>query len=121
MVAIPIFFVGYVNIHSDVIGVPHFLPTSEEIERYWDTFSWAIFGMLALDITLKYRNAGIGPRAFLKKYWLEIAMLTLIPVFAAFKVAKVSVKLIKALKMTKSGFKVAHGANKASKSSGASE
>jgi hypothetical protein len=121
MVAITIFFVGYVNIHSDVIGVPHFLPTSEEIERYWDTFSWAIFGMLALDITLKYRNAGIGPRAFLKKYWLEIAMLTLIPVFAAFKVAKVSVKLIKALKMTKSGFKVAHGANKASKSSGASE
>ena len=32
-------------------------------------------------------------------------MLALIPVFAGFKVAKLSVKLVKGLKMGKSGFK----------------
>ena len=109
-----IFFAGYINIHSELVGLPHFLPTSEEIEKFWDGFTWVIFGMLVFDIYLKYRKAG-DPRTFLKKHWLEVAMLAMIPLFAGLKVAKISIKLVKGLKMMKSGVKVAHGANKISK------
>jgi hypothetical protein len=48
----------------------------------------------------------------LKKHWLDIVMLLLIPVFAGFKVAKLSINLVKSLKMTKSGFKAVHSAKK---------
>ncbi len=113
MAALAVFFVGYINIHSDLIGLEHFLPVSEELEQIWEAFSWAIFGMLAFDIYLKFRKAK-DFRSFLKKHWLELAMLAMIPLFGGLKLAKISVKIIKGLKMTKSGFKVAHGAKKMS-------
>ena len=116
MAALGVFFVGYVNIHSELLGIPQFLPTSESIEQYWEIFSWIIFGMLALDVYLKYRKAG-GSSYFFKKHWLEIAMLALIPLFAGLKLAKISIKVVKAMKMSKSGFKVAHGAKKMSRQS----
>lgn len=114
LAAMGVFFVGYVNIHSELVGIPHFLPTSESVEQYWEVFSWLIFGMLAFDVYLKYRKAG-NAKFFFKKHWLEIAMLALIPVFAGLKIAKISIKVVKAMKMSKSGFKVAHGAKKMSK------
>jgi hypothetical protein len=114
MALLVIFFAGYINIHSELVGLPHFLPISDEIENFWDAFTWIIFGMLAFDVYLKYRNAA-DPHTFLKKHWLEVAMLAMIPVFAGLKVAKISIKLVKGLKMMKSGLKVAHGADKMSK------
>ncbi len=114
VVGLVIFFVGYVNLHGHILGLAHFLPAPEGIEQAWDAFSWVLFAMLVFDIVLKYRQAD-NLKSFLKKYWLEIIMLVMIPVFAGFKVAKISVNLIKALKMTKSGFKAAHGVKKISK------
>ena len=120
LAAVGVFFVGYVNIHSELLGIPHFLPTSEGVEQYWEVFSWLIFGMLAFDVYVKYRKVG-NAKYFLKKHWLEIAMLALIPIFAGLKIAKLSINVVKAMKMSKSGFKVAHGAKKMSQPSDASE
>ena len=115
-----IFFVVYINIHSDLLGLPHFLPTSDEIEEFGESFTWLIFAMLAFDIYLKYRKAD-SARSFLKKHWLEVAMLALVPLFAGLKLAKISIKLVKGMKMMKSGFKVAHGAKKMTKEEKTSE
>jgi len=109
-----VFFVGYVNIHSDLIGIERPFPVSKEVEEFWEVFSWMIFAALAVDVSLKYRKIN-DPRLFLKKHWLDVAMLLLIPVFAGFKVAKLSINLVKGLKMTKSGFKVFHSAKKMQK------
>ena len=120
MALLAVYFIGYINIHSDVIGLPHFLPTSQQIEKFWENLTWLIFAMLAFDIYLKYRKAD-SPRSFLKKHWLELAMLAMVPLFAGLKLAKISIKLVKGMKMMKSGFKVAHGAKKMSKEEGPSE
>jgi hypothetical protein len=54
----------------------------------------------------------LATQEFVKKHWLDIAMLALMPLFAGFKIAKMSVKLVKGAKMAKSGFKAAKGAKK---------
>jgi hypothetical protein len=106
------FFAGYINIHSEIIGFASGpMPIPKEVEEFWEYFTWAVFGVLALDIYLKYRKV-CDIRVFLKKHWLDILMLCMMPLFAGFKVAKLSIKLVKGLKMTKSGFKAAHGARK---------
>lgn len=120
MAFLAVFFVGYINIHSDLIGLPHFLPTSDEIENFWENFTWLIFAMLAFDIYLKYRKAD-NPRSFVKKHWLEMAMIAMVPLLAGLKLAKISIKLVKGMKMMKSGFKVAHGAKKMTKEERPSE
>ena len=104
MVMLVVFFVGYVNIHSDVVGLPRMFPISEPLEEFWEVFSWIIFAALVADVYLKYRKIN-DPKAFVKKHWLDITMLVLIPVFAGFKIAKLSVNLVKSLKMGKSGLK----------------
>jgi hypothetical protein len=113
MAMLVVFFAGYVNIHSDVIGLPRFFPMPGPVEEFWEVFSWIIFAAIAADICLKYRKIN-DPKAFAKKHWLDVAMLALIPVFAGFKVAKLSVKMVKGLKMGKSGFKAFQSAKKIS-------
>jgi hypothetical protein len=109
------FFAGYLNIHSDLIGLTQDpVPVSKEVEEFWEYFTWIVFGVLALDIYLKYRKVR-DVKVFLKKHWLDILMLCMMPLFAGFKVAKLSIKLVKGMKMAKSGFKAAHGARKLQK------
>jgi hypothetical protein len=111
-VLIMIFFIGYLNLHSELIGLDqHPIPVTRDVEEFWDLFSWIVFGALAFDIYLKYR-AVRDPKLFLKKHWLDLLMLCLMPLFAGLKVAKFSVKLVKGLKMAKSGFKAAQRAGK---------
>jgi hypothetical protein len=107
------FFAGYVNIHSEIIGLHEQqpLPMGKEVQEFWDWLAWIVFAALAVDIYLKYRAVG-DPKEFIKKHWLDIAMLALMPLFAGFKIAKMSVKLVKGAKMAKSGFKAAKGAKK---------
>ncbi len=111
-VLVMFFFAGYINIHSDVVGLPQDpVPVSADLEEFWEYFTWIVFGVLALDIYLKYRKIR-DVRLFLKKHWLDILMLCLLPLFAGFKMAKMSVKMVKGLKMAKSGFKAAQRARK---------
>lgn len=109
------FFAGYLNIHSDLLGLAQDpVPVSADVEEFWEYFTWVVFGVLAFDIYLKYRKVR-DVRLFLKKHWLDILMLCMMPLFAGFKVAKLSIKLVKGMKMAKSGFKAAHGARKLQK------
>lgn len=108
LVLIVVYSIEYLNIHYDQFGLHEkILSISPEIEHNWDVLLWIIFGIMSLDVYLKYKKTG-NWKIFLKKYWLEVIMLVLIPVFSAFKIIKFAVKIVKTLKMTKSGFKVVH-------------
>lgn len=114
MALLVVFFVGYVNLHSELIGMERFFPMPEPVEAFWEVLSWIIFAALVVDLYLKYRKVN-DPKKFVRKYWLDVAVLALIPMFAGFKIAKLSVKIVKSMKMTKSGFKVFRNAKKMQK------
>jgi hypothetical protein len=95
-----VFFAGYLNIHASLIG----LQGGEDVR-------WVVFAVLGLDLYLKYRNVR-NPKEFVRKYWLDIVLLALLPLFAGFKVAKIAVKAIKGAKLSKSGLKAFLGARK---------
>ena len=78
--------------------------TSDEWKLFFNFLTWKIIGLLVLDIGLKY-NKTRDPKKFLKKYWIDIAMLALIPVFSAFKFLKIGISLFKKLKTAKMGIK----------------
>jgi hypothetical protein len=110
-----VFFAGYVDIHSELVGL-HEQPVSvgKEVEKFWEALAWGVFAVLAFDAYLKYRRAGDFAK-FAKKHWLDLLMLSLIPLFAGLKVASMSAKMIKGAKMAKSGFKAFQGARKIKK------
>jgi hypothetical protein len=115
MIMALVYFVGFISLHPESIllkEAPYHIP--HEYEIYFEILLGAFFGMLVLDLYLKYKKLNDW-KVFLKKHWHEIAMVALIPFLTVFKIAKVSIKLVKALKASKSGFKVFYKAKKASK------
>lgn len=114
-VLLMIFFAGYLDIHADIFGLrSQPIPVPPEVEELWEWLTWMVFAALAFDIYLKYRKVR-DPRQFLKKHWLDLLMLAALPLFAGFKIAKLSIKLVKGAKMAKSGFKAYQGARKIQK------
>ena len=112
-----IFFAGYLNIHANLLGLQESpIPVSKEIQEFWELLTWGVFAVLAFDLYLKWRNVR-NFREFVRKYWLDIVLLALLPLFAGFKVAKMAVKAIKSAKLSKSGFKAFLGAKKLQKRS----
>lgn len=115
-VLVMVFFAGYLNIHADLIGLESSpIPVTKEVEEFWDLLTWIVFVFLAADVYLKYRAVG-NARIFLRKHWLDLIMLAMLPLFAGFKIAKVAVKLVKSAKLSKSGFKALKAAKKMAKS-----
>lgn len=103
---IVIFIFGLVNIEYSALGIsePLFAIT-EQVIIVFDIIFWAIVGLLTLELVIAYlkiRNA----KSFVKKYWLEIIMLVLMPVFVGFKILKISLKIIKQVKIGKTVFKL---------------
>jgi len=103
---IVIFIFGLVNIEYSALGIsePLFVIT-EQVIIIFDIIFWTIVGLLTLELLIAYlkiRNA----KSFVKKYWLEIIMLVLMPVFVGFKILKVSLKIIKQVKIGKTAFKL---------------
>ncbi len=103
---IVIFIFGLVNIEYSALGIsePLFAIT-EQVIIIFDIIFWVIVGLLTLELLIAYlkiRNA----KSFVKKYWLEIIMLVLMPVFVGFKILKVSLKIIKQVKIGKTVFKL---------------
>jgi len=95
-----------VNIEYSAIGVsePLFVIT-EQIIVIFDIIFWLIVFLLTLELVIAYlkiRNA----KSFVKKYWLEIIMLVLMPVFVGFKILKISLKILKQAKIGKTVFKL---------------
>ena len=70
-----------------------------------DTVLYVMLSLLAFELLLKYMKVRDW-KIFLKKYWLDVAMVVLIPVFSGVKILK-ALKLAKKAKIAKYGFKAA--------------
>jgi hypothetical protein len=110
-----VYFVGFVSFHPESLllkEAPYHIP--HEYEVYFEALLWVFFGLLILDLYLKYKKLNDW-KLFLRKHWHEVAMMALIPFLGFFKIAKISLKLVKTIKASKSGFKIFYKAKKASK------
>ena len=108
-----ILFVGFLAFdyellgsHVPLISIPH------ESEQYFETIPWIIFGVLIFDLYLKYIIVGKNLKLFFKHYWLDVFMTALIPILLPLKFIKVTLKMFKAAKATKFGYKLGHKVNK---------
>ena len=77
-----------------------------ESEQYFGVIPWIIFGVLLFDLYLKYIIVGRNLKLLFKHYWLAISMATLIPILLPLKFIKITIKIFKAVKATKFGYKV---------------
>ena len=101
-----IFFFGLINIEHTALGISEPLfPITEEIKTIFDIIFWIIVILLILELVVAYLEIK-NPRKFVRKYWLEIILLVLMPVFVGFKAMKISLKLVKQIKISKTGFKI---------------
>lgn len=110
-----IYFVGFISFHPESLMLPeapYHIPHQYEI--HFEILLWVFFGLLVLDLYLKYKKLNDW-KAFMKKHWHEVLLLALIPFLTVFKIAKISVNMVKTLKASKSGFKIFYKAKKASK------
>jgi len=105
-VVLTVFFAGYLNFNSELIGLeinPISLP--KWLENIWDLFGWMVFSLLVFDIYLKYIKVG-NLNLFIRKKWSDLLLLVLWPIFSGLKILKIAVKLVKSLKLAKTGYKV---------------
>lgn len=98
---IVLFFSGYetIGLESPLVKIPPQIQQINEIVLY------VVLSLLSFELLLKYMKVRDW-RAFLKKYWLDITMVILIPVFSGIKILK-ALKLTKKAKIAKYGFKAA--------------
>ena len=106
-VLLVIFFFGFLafdyellGLHKPIITIPN------ETEQYFEAIPWILFGVLVFDIYLKYIIVGRDLKLLFKYHWLDISMTALIPILLPLKFLKVTLKLFKAVKTTKFGYKL---------------
>jgi hypothetical protein len=108
-----IFFVGFLAFDYELLGFhDSFLKIPHEGKQYFETIPWIIFGVLVFDLYLKYIIVGKNLKLFFKHYWLDVSMTALIPILLPLKFVKVTLKMFKAAKATKFGYKLGHKVNK---------
>ena len=90
------------------------IPISYEWKYFFDILIWPLIVLLVTDLTLKYKKTK-NLKKFIKKYWADITMLILIPIFSIFKFLKIGTSIVKQLKTAKMGAKIAHKTKKMSK------
>ncbi len=102
-----IFFVGFLafdyellGFHDPLIAIPH------ESKQYFEVIPWIMFGVLLIDLYLKYIIVGRNLKLLFKHHWLDISMTALIPILLPLKFVKITLKIFKAVKATKFGYKV---------------
>lgn len=114
LVLVSIFFVGMLGSNFPTLGIEQpivHIPT--ERKSFLDFLIYPIIILLAIDLVLKYLKTN-DPKKFVKKYWIDIAMLILIPVFSTFKFFKLGLSIVKKLKTAKMGAKIIHKTKKIS-------
>ena len=115
LVIVMVFFVGILSFEYSILGLQNpVIPISSEWKPFFDILIYPIVALLAVDLTLKYRKEK-NPKKFVKKYWIDIIMLVLIPVFSIFKFFKVGLSITKQLKTLKMGTKALHKTKKIAK------
>jgi hypothetical protein len=108
-----IFFVGFLAFDYELLGFhDSFLRIPHEGKQYFEAIPWIIFGVLVFDLYLKYIIVGRNLKLFFKHYWFDLSMAALIPILLPLKFIKVTLKMFKAVKATKFGYKLGHKANK---------
>jgi hypothetical protein len=113
LVLLVIFFVGFLAFDYELLGFhDSFLRIPHEGKQYFESMPWIIFGVLVFDLYLKYIIVGRNLNLFFKHYWLDVSMAALIPILLPLKFIKVTVKMFKAIKATKFGYKLGHKVNK---------
>lgn len=115
LVLVGLFIVGMLgsSFPGLTIDVP-ILSISEESKTFFEFLIYPIIVLLITDLLLKYRDIK-NPKKFVKKYWIDIFMLGMIPIFSIVKFLKIGVTLVKQLKVIKMGTKVIHKTNKIAK------
>lgn len=114
LVLTSLFFIGLLAFEYHVFGLENqILPISYEFKEFFEFLIWPILTLLMLDLILKYRKIN-NPKKFVKKYWIDILMFVLIPIFSIFKFLKIGLSLIKQLKTIKMGAKIFHKTKKIS-------
>ena len=96
-----LFFSEYktIGLESPIVEIPQQLKQINEVVLY------VMLGLLSFELLLKYMKVR-NWKIFLKKYWLDVAMVILIPIFSGVKMLK-AIKLAKKAKVAKYGFKAA--------------
>ncbi|MCV0431689.1 hypothetical protein [Nitrosopumilus sp.] len=101
-----LYIFGLINIEHSYLGLPSPLfEITYESKLVFDVIFWIIVCLLALELVIAYikiRNT----KTFLKKYWLEMILLIFMPVFAGFKMLKITLKVLKQIKVGKTAFKI---------------
>ena len=102
-----IFFVGFLAFDYELLGFHDpLISISHESEQYFEVIPWMIFGVLVFDLYLKYIIVGRNLKLLFKHHWVDIFMAALIPILLPLKFIKVTLKIFKAVKATKFGYKV---------------
>ena len=110
-----VFFVGMLSFDYSIFGLQNpLILISSDWKPFFDFLIYPIVVLLAVDLALKYRKEK-NPKKFVKKYWVDIIMLVLIPIFSIFKFFKVGLSLIKQFKTLKMGAKALHKTKKVTK------
>ena len=96
-----LFFSEYkaIGLESPIVEIPQQLKQINEVVLY------VMLVLLSFELLLKYMKVR-NWKIFLKKYWLDVAMVILIPIFSGIKILK-AIKLAKKAKVAKYGFKAA--------------
>lgn len=101
-----IYLFGLINIEHDALGFSKSLfPITEQTIVFFDIIFWAIVALLTFELIVAYLDVR-NPEVFVRKYWLEIILLVLMPIFVGIKAMKLSLKLAKQIKISKTGFKI---------------
>ena len=111
---IVLFFFGLVNIEHAALGVSPLFEITKDVKLFFDVVFWILVGLLGLELIVAYIETR-DAKKFVKKYWLEIILLVLMPLFVGFKVLKITAKLVKQIKISKTGFKIFQKAAKSKK------
>ncbi|KAF6247034.1 hypothetical protein C6990_07600 [Nitrosopumilus sp. b3] len=101
-----VYVFGLINIEYSSLGIsePLFEITKEFVVLF-DLVFWIIVSLLTVELFIAYLKVR-DAKTFVKKYWLEIILLVFMPVFAGFKILKLSLKILKQIKVGKSVFKI---------------
>jgi hypothetical protein len=109
-----LFFIGLLAFEYHSFGLENpILPIPDEFKEFFEFLIWPILTLLTFDLILKYRKIK-NLKKFVKKYWIDILMLMLIPIFSIFKFLKIGLSVIKQLKTIKMGAKIFHKTKKIS-------
>ena len=96
-----LFFSEYkaLGLETPIIEIP------QQLKQINDMVLYVMLGLLSFELLLKYMKIRDW-KLFLKKYWFDVAMVILIPIFSGIKILK-ALKIAKKIKVAKYGFKAA--------------